>query len=177
MIARTHKFNRHTLELTPRQLFSLSEMGIPVWEFRSAEPEEKRAVIEKIVPIEPSEQLLNCDWIILIDGQNYSEQARQLLLSMLFSIGIEQNQVAIIDSDQLAPLQNVPSQKKVLFVLGEHLAHPLRSETMSRGAIHQALSTNITTVVSFSLDELLTSPMNKALAWQDLQLAKQALVQ
>jgi len=177
LIARTHKFNRPTLDLTPRQLSSLSEMGIPVWEFRSNEPEQPTPVVEKIVQVEPSEQLLNCDWIVLIDGQNCSEQRRQLLHAMLFAIGIEQHQVAIIDSDQLAQLQNVPPQRKVLIVLGELLAQSLLGDTVSRDAVHQTLNSQISTVVSFSLAELLASPENKALAWQDLQLAKQALSQ
>jgi len=165
------------MDLTPGQLSSLKEMGIPVWEFRTAEAEQTDSVVEQLVSTEPSEQLLNCDWVVLIDAQAYSEQARQLLHAMLYAIGVEHNQVAIIDSEQLASLQNLPSQNKVLFVLGEQLAQSLLSDTVSRGAIHQAFNTQITTVVSFSLDELLASPVNKALAWQDLQLAKQALIQ
>ncbi len=161
------------MDLTSRQLSSLNEMGIPVWEFRSNESEQAISVVEQ----EPSEQLLNCDWVVLIDGQNYSEQARQLLHAMLFSIGIEQNQVAIIDSDQLAQLHNVPSQNKILIVLGESLAQSLLGENVSRNAVHKTLNSQISTVVSFSLAELLVHPEKKALAWQDLQLAKQALIQ
>ena len=165
------------MELTPRQLSSLKEMGLPVWEFRSAEPQQTLAVAEQLDSTEPSEQLLNCDWVVLIDAQTYSDQARQLLHAMLHAIGIEQSQVAIIDSDQLAQLENIPSQKKVLFILGGHLAKSLLSDTINRGSVHQALNSQITTVISFSLDELLASPANKALVWQDLLLAKQALIQ
>lgn len=152
-------------------------MGITVWEFRTTESEQAVFVDKQLASTEPSEQLLNCDWVVLIDGQNYSEQAQRLLHAMLFAIGIEQNQVVIIDSDQLAQLQNVSSQGKVLIVLGELLAQSLLGETISRDTVHQTLNPQISTVVSFSLAELLDSPENKALAWQDLQLAKRALVQ
>ena len=152
-------------------------MGIPVWEFRSTEAEQTVFVDKQLASTEPSEQLLNCDWVVLIDGQNYSEQAQRLLHAMLFAIGIEHNQVAIIDSQQLAQLQNVPQQRKVLIVLSERIAKSLLGESVIRGSVHQTLNSQISTVVSFSLDELLENPENKALAWQDLQLAKQALVQ
>ncbi|NOQ82029.1 MAG: hypothetical protein GQ548_05850 [Methylophaga sp.] len=165
------------MELTPRQLSSLKEMGIPVWEFRSTEAEQAVFVDKQLASTEPSEKLLNCDWVVLIDGQNYSEQAQRLLHAMLFAIGIEQNQVVIIDSEQLTQLQNMPRQRKVLIVLSEVIAKSLLGESVIRGSVHQTLNSQISTVVSFGLDELLENPENKALAWQDLQLAKQALVQ
>lgn len=152
-------------------------MGIPVWEFRSTEAEQAVFVDKQLASTEPSEKLLNCDWVVLIDGQNYSEQAQRLLHAMLFAIGIEQNQVVIIDSEQLTQLQNVPRQRKVLIVLSEVIAKSLLGESVIRGSVHQTLNSQISTVVSFGLDELLENPENKALAWQDLQLAKQALVQ
>lgn len=165
------------MDLTPRQLSSLKDMGIPVWEVRSTEPEQTIPVAEQRVSAEPSEQLLNCDWVVLIDAQTYTKQAGQLLHAMLYAIGIEQNQVAIIDSEQLSQLQKVSSQSKILFVLGEHLAQPLQKDTLSRGSVYHVLNSQITTVISFSLDELLANPANKALAWQDLKLAKQTLFQ
>jgi uracil-DNA glycosylase len=44
-----------------------------------------------------------------------------------------------------------------------------------RGQCHQTVDAPIPIIVSFSLDELLSSPENKALVWQDLLLAKQLL--
>jgi len=165
------------MELTPGQLSSLNEMGIPVWEFRSTIAEGTTAVVDEVTGQQPSEQLLNCDWVVMIDDQNYGEQAQRLLHAMLLSIGIEEQQLAIIDAKQLTQLQNIPTQRKVLIVLGCDIAKELLGESVVRGLVHKTLDSHISTVVSFALDDLLENPQNKADAWQDLQLAKQASFQ
>ena len=165
------------MELTPGQLSSLNEMGIPVWEFRSNKTEETAELVGEAIAHQPSEQLLNCDWVVMIDEQNYDEQAQSLLHAMLLSIGIEEQQLAVIGAKQLTQLQNVSAQQKVLIVLGHDIAKEQLGESVIRGAIHKTLDSQISTVVSFALDDLLENPQNKADAWQDLQLAKQALFQ
>jgi len=165
------------MELNPWQLSSLKDMGIPVWEFRSNESEHTPAEVEQANFTEMSEQLLKSEWVVVIDDENYSEQAQSLLHAMLLAIGIDEQKLAIITLKQVMQLQNIPSQNKVLFVLGEAVARIAFSESICRDLIHQTLNTNIKTVVSFSLNELLENPVNKALAWHDLQLAKQALLQ
>jgi len=164
------------MELTPRQLSSLSEMGIPVWEFRTTEQDDAvQAPIDAIVTMEPNEQLLKSDWIVLINSQQYGEQERQLLHAMLFSIGVAEDQLTIIDSDHLAMLEKVPSKKNVLLVLGEDMAKSLLDKAHSRGTIHKSFDSQISTVVSFDLTLLLNDSEHKLSAWHDLQLAKQAL--
>lgn len=164
------------MELNPRQLSSLNEMGIPVWEFRSSEAEEVVVVVEDNLEVYPSEQLLNCDWVVMIDNQNYGEQAQRLLHAMLLSVGVKEHQLAIIDTKQLSQLQTIAAQKKVLIILGSSMAQELLDENIVRGSIHQTMDSKISTVVSYALDDLLENPQKKAHAWQDLQLAKQALL-
>jgi len=150
-------------------------MGIPVWEFRSALPTQAIAVVDDSIAQTPSEQLLNCDWIVMIDGQHYGKQAQQLLHAMLFAIGVEQHQTAIIDSTQLAQLHTINSAGKVLIVLGSELAKQGLGDTVVRGTIHPCMQSQIATIVTHSLVDLLQHPGKKADAWQDLQLAKQAV--
>jgi len=164
------------MELSSRQLSSLNVMGITVWEFRSTQSEAV-SVVADIIPQQASEPLLKCDWVVMIDEKTYGEQAQRLLHAMLFAIGVEKHQLAIIDTKQLTQLDNIPTQKKVLIVLGTDIAKQLLGESIIRGSIHQTLNSQISTVVSFGLDDLLSKPENKAQAWQDLQLAKQALLQ
>ena len=85
--------------------------------------------------------------------------------------------MAIVSPEHWPQIRNLASQQKVLVVFGSKLAQSLLGDSAVRGAIHQTLASQLATVVTFSLDELLTSPENKALAWQDLQLAQRALVQ
>jgi DNA polymerase III psi subunit len=149
------------MDLTPSQISSLDEMGIPVWELRSEQADR-----------ETSEQLLPCDCLVMVESLNNDKKTQHLLQAMLFSIGLSPDQFTIINSDQL---QNSATPQKLLLVLGESFAQSLWGKSVVRGQNHQTLDVAISTVVSFSLDELLASPENKALVWQDLQLAKQAL--
>jgi len=163
------------MELSSRQLSSLNTMGIPVWEFRSTQS-EVIAIVDDIIPQQPSEQLLKSDWVVMIDDKTYGEQAQRLLYAMLFAIGVEKHEFAIIDAKQLVQLDTIPTQNKVLIVLSTQVAKQLLGESIVRGSVHKTLNTQVTTVVSFGLDELLANPENKVQAWQDLQLAKQALL-
>ena len=155
------------MDLTPGQLSSLSEMGIPVWELRTEKSE--------LETLEPSEQVLNSNFLVLIEPDSHTEQSHRLLQAMLFSIGLSPDQFVIINSDQLPQLQNTSTRQKVLLVLGEGFAQSLWGKSVGRGQSHQTVDGSISTLVSFSLDEVLASPENKAFVWQDLQLAKQVL--
>lgn len=157
------------MELNSRQLSSLNEMGIPVWKLR---PQVSNDVIVDtvIASQEPSEQLLRCTWIILVD-KNHHEQAQQLLHAMLSSIAVSPEQVALISSEQLPQLQHIEAQQKVLLVLGDDMS----GQTLNRGVIYQTQDIQINTVLSFSLNELLVNPEKKAIAWQDMQLAQSTL--
>lgn len=155
------------MDLTPRQLSSLSEMGIPVWALRSG----SGAVSEDLAP---NEQILDVDCFVLIEPDSHNDQRHRLLQAILFSIGLTPDQFVMINSEQLAQLQNTSTEQKVLLVFGESLAQSLWGKSVARGqVVHQIV--NVPIIVSFSLNELLLSPDNKALVWQDLLLAKQFL--
>jgi len=165
------------MDLTARQLSSLQEMGITVWSLRGqdkvtselvSETRETSTVIDSIIS---NEQLLNCQCIVLIDDAQHHEQAKQLLYAMLAAIDIQAANVVLLSSTQLPQLNNIVSTQKVLFILGAELL----DEPLARGAIHQILSSQINTIVSLGLNELLSKPENKILAWQDLQLIKSTL--
>ena len=159
------------MELNSRQLSSLNEMGIPVWKLRSQVSND--VIVDTVIASqEPSEQLLRCTWVVMVD-KNHHEQAQKLLHAMLSSIAVSPDQVSLISFEQLPQLQHIEGQGKVLLVLGEEISDP----ALSRGAIHQTQAISINTVLSFSLDELLAEPEKKAEAWHDLQLAQSALSQ
>ncbi len=156
------------MELNPGQLSTRNEMGIPVWELRTANTEPTISSVDA----EPDEQLLQCHCMVMVESQTTNEQAQRLLHAMLSAIGITAQQIAIVTPEQLAQLHNLPSQNNVLLVLGTALAQSLFDDGVIRGQIHQTLRSQLTTVISFSLEDLLNSPENKALVWQDLQLVK-----
>ncbi|MFW5451878.1 MAG: DNA polymerase III subunit psi [Methylophagaceae bacterium] len=156
------------MEFTPGQLSTLKEIGIPVWELRTANTEPAVSSVDA----EPDEQLLQCHCMVMVESQITNEQAQRLLHAMLLAIGISSQQTVIVTPEQLAQLHNLPSQNKVLLVLGAALAQSLFDDGVSRGQTHQTLRSQLTTVISSSLDELLSSPENKAFVWQDLQLVK-----
>ncbi len=156
------------MDLTSGQLSSLNEMAIPVWALRTENIEQQTS--------DTNEQLLHSDCFILLESYSDNQQAQRLLQAMLFSIGLQPDQYVIISSDQLPQLQSLPAmQQKLLLVLGESFAQSLWGKSVMRGQIHKMLDTSIATMVSFSLDELLAAPENKALAWQDLQLVRHLL--
>jgi DNA polymerase III psi subunit len=155
------------MDLTPSQLSSLNEMGIPVWALRTANPENDTS--------ETNQQALLTDCLVLIETHSDDQQVYRLLTAMLFSIGLHSEQFTIINSKQLSQLQSSITQQKLLLVLGEEFAQSLWGSSIVRGKSHQTLDADILTVVSYSLEELLASPDNKASVWQDLLLAKQIL--
>ena len=165
------------MDLKPGQLSALAEMGIPVWELRQQTITELVTTTDHVISTaEIDEQLLQCDWLILIDKQTYNEQAQRLLQAMLSIIGLSLQTVAIVTHEQLPQLQHLSADQKIILAFGNTVAQLLLNEKITldafRGKTHQTLNSKLTTVVSFGLEELLNNPENKVLAWQDLQLAK-----
>ena len=156
------------MDLTPSQLSSLNEMGIPVWALRSEESQQD---------IEPSIEIssFGCECLILVESHSNDQQVQRLLQALLFSIGLTTNKYTTISAAQLPQLQKLADQPSLLLVLGERFAQSLWGASVVRGKPHEPLNVQLATVVSFSLDEMLISPEKKALVWQDLQLAKQIL--
>ena len=165
------------MDLKPGQLSALAEMGIPVWELRQQKITELEiATGHPINSAEIDQQLLQSDWLILIDKQTYNDQAQRLLQAMLSTIGLSLQTVAIVTHEQLPQLHVLSADRKVLLAFGT-TARQLMLDNKStleesRGKAHQTLNSKLTTIVSFGLDELLERPENKILAWQDLQLAR-----
>ena len=158
------------MDLTPSQLSSLNEMGIPVWELRTEQFEEKQAGVTQLV-----EPLLSCSCVVMVESWTNDEQAQRLLKAIMFAIGLSAEQFTVITPDQLEQLQEPTSKHKLLLVLGERFAQSLWGKSVTRGSPHNMLTSQISTVVSMSIDEILASPENKYLAWQDLLLAKKSL--
>ena len=163
------------MQLEPRQLSSLAEMGIAVWELR--QPSSPSIETDNSEPLSEStnEQLARCDWWVLVEQQQ-NQQTQRLLHVMLSAIGLAQHDVALVTQQQLSQLQQLSCEQKVLLVLDDQAIPFLLGKQVSladcREKTHQTLTAQINTVFSFSLTELLQSPENKALAWQDLKLAK-----
>lgn len=164
------------MDLQSGQLSALHEMGIAVWQRRPDKIAES-VPTEQTANSEPlNEQLSHCNWIVLLDHQAQNEHQQRLLQAMLSAIGLNQQQVAIVTGEQLAQLNDLPAEGKILLVFGSDASQLVLSDTSSfddcHGKTHQTLPSKLTTIVSFGLAELLSSPEKKALAWQDLQLAK-----
>ncbi|PHS68989.1 MAG: hypothetical protein COB23_07680 [Methylophaga sp.] len=166
------------MALEPRQLSALNEMGIPVWGLRTQLPVEILPIVDiaETSIAEIDENLLQRDWLILVDQPTISEQAQRLLDAMLLAIGLMQQHVTIVTSKQLSQLQQLSAARKIILSLGSKNSQLLLGESTKldshRGKVHQVLTPQFTTIVSFGLEELLEFPQYKILAWQDLLLAK-----
>tara|TARA_R110001583_G_scaffold27202_2_gene97461 strand:+ start:1426 stop:1938 length:513 start_codon:yes stop_codon:yes gene_type:complete len=162
--------------LAPGQLSTLTEMGIPVWEFRSQEI-SNLANTHAIKPINAEfyEPLPVVDCLMVVAEQDDNDQARSLLHAMLFSIGLTSGNSAIVSPNQLGQLLTTPSDHRVLIAFGEQLVpQALNAQATERGHIYSSADSALKIIVSLSLTALLNSPEKKALAWQDLQLLKAA---
>lgn len=165
------------MQLEPGQLSTLFEMGIPVWELRPHQAthiDESEEIISNCKPID--EQLLQCDWWVLLDSHTHNEQAHRLLNAMLASISVDFKQVALVSLEQLSQLHQLANSNKLLLAFGEKVVDQLFNGQDildgNRGKVMKSLPSELTTIVSYDLNDFLTQPEMKALAWQDLQLAK-----
>lgn len=163
--------------LAPGQLSTLTEMGIPVWEFRS-QATSSPTDANTIAPINAEfyVPLPAVDCLMVVAEQDDSDEAKRLLHAMLFSAGLTANNSAIVSPKQLSQLLTSPSQHKVLVAFGEQLVPRalLNSQAIDRGHIYSSPDSDLKIIISLSLTALLNSPDKKALAWQDLQLLKTA---
>lgn len=159
--------------LDPRQLSTLTEMGIPVWELRKA---ENATPIREAASAEIYEPIPAVDYLIVLAEQDNHQQAKRLLQAMLFSIGLTSDNAAIVLANQLHQLSetvDLAKQHKLLIAFGDDLVpETLNSQKMLRGHIYSAHNLPLKMMTSFSLTTLLNAPDKKALAWQDLQLFK-----
>lgn len=149
------------MELNSRQLSSLDEMGITVWEFRTENTEN---VVKEPLSPEILERVIACPWLVVLDVQLYGEAEQRLLYAMLFSIGLSFEHIVILSPSQFDTLEGEGREdlfkQKIAFVLGERLLG------------EKSIAPQHCVITRFSLTELLNKPELKAQAWHDLQLAK-----
>lgn len=159
--------------LVPGQFSTLTEMGIPVWELRTAEND---TLVSDVANTDHYEALPAVDCLIVLAEQDNHDDAKRLLQAMLFSIGLTQNNSAIVRPNQLHQLSEIANsltQHQLLIAFGDDLVpKTLSSQTLVRGQVYSANDSAIRMIISLSLTTLLNSPDKKALAWQDLQLLK-----
>ena len=165
------------MQLSPGQLSTLDLMGIPVWELRRRQSTFEIPPTEhNIDSVQPDVRIQQCDWLVVIEKNDHGAQAQRLLQAMLAAIGLSQNQFVIVAHEQLAQLQTLALDQKVVLAFGNTVARSLLGEHATvqecRGKRHQIPPSQLNTIVSFGLTELLQSPEHKALVWQDLKLAK-----
>jgi len=156
------------MQLEPRQLSTLEEMGIPVWELRNQLISSTSAIA-----VELDEQQLNANVYIIFDGENHTEQKQQLLVAMMAAIDI--NTTAVIRPDQFQSLKSQPLKNKLLFVFGKRFhSHFLSEQTTDdmKVGVHSLKESELNVVFIDDLSELIQRPETKQLAWQVLKNAK-----
>jgi hypothetical protein len=118
------------------------------------------------------------NWLICCEDV-LTQAAHRLLQAMLSTIGLSLADVCLLSLTELGKLIDAvegESQQKVVLLLGEQAVKQAFDESAKvssyRNEAHAISSALLTTVASFSLEDLLQNPEHKVLAWQDLQLAK-----
>ena len=153
------------MRLSKLQEKVLGEMAIPIW--ASRQPDDVSLLIV-------DDTLMKASFLVLLDDKTYHNKTQLLLKNMLFAIGVNWQQVAIVTLDKIAQLHHLSADKKMLLALGESALKLLIDNKAKvsdyQGKVHKTIDLRFNTVVSIDLDELLVSPEKKALAWQDLRL-------
>ena len=165
--------------LDSRQVSLLTEMGIPVWELRTSDEIATEAIEPPVVDIAALlQRVAQSDWLICCENV-LTEQGHRLLQAMLSTIELSLADVCLLSLTELNKLietAEIEPQQKVVLLLGEQAVKQAFNESAQvsnyRNEAHAISPSQLATVVSFSLENLLQSPENKVLAWQDLQLAK-----
>jgi DNA polymerase III psi subunit len=161
--------------LTPGQFSTLTEIGIPVWEFRSQISSSRRIDNVEASQVEAYAPLPNVDCLLLVAEQDINIETQRLLQAMLFAIGLTDSNSALVSPNQLSQLYAEINQHKVIVAFGEQLIpEVLSTKAIDRGQIYSSADAAVKIIISLSLSSLLESPAKKALAWQDLQLVKTA---
>jgi DNA polymerase III psi subunit len=165
-----------------RQVFLLSEMGIPVWHLR------QKLMVEKVLADSDAEQVDNkvllsrikpAKWLICHDSDN-SQQTQRLMQSLFLALNIAWTDICSVTAAELKQLESeaiVNTENKQLLVFGESIIKQLFGDAATleqlRFEPQTALQSKLTTSASLSLDMLLTTPETKKQLWQDLRHLKQ----
>lgn len=160
------------MQLEPRQLSTLSEMGIPVWELRKP--------LSSSTAVALTEQQINSDWLLIHDDENHTEQKQQLLTAMLASINIDINTAALIAHDQFQALISQPLEKKMLLVFGQRFLSQLLPEQEnakeSSSEVYELSGSELRVIVTHDLSDLIQQPDKKRNTWTALKLAQRTFL-
>lgn len=170
--------------LAPRQVFLLSEMGIPVWEMRGnlrekaeasidvdiAEPVDRDAVLAKI---EAATSLICLDSAL-------TQQTQRLLESIYRAMAIPITMACFLTPSELEVIESVlfpNAEQKHLLTFGESISQQLFGPSATVEQYHAnvqfTLASKLATWVNVSLDQVLEKPELKKKIWQNLQHVKQ----
>ncbi len=146
------------MELEDKQLFTLIEMGIPIWELQKTESQSRS------------------DWIILHAKGDNTKQKEQLLTNMMLAIGVDITTTAIITLNQL---QTVTAHKKlankILLIFGKRLQSILFSKHLDLNYLipkdHVVNEVGVNIFTTHDLSDLLRHPEKKIDTWHILKLA------
>ena len=170
--------------LNSKQVFLLSEMGIPTWQLRQdiAVEHASQSVLSKDVKVDNTallRRIESASWWVCHDSDN-SQQIERLIQAMLLSIGVLLPDVCILTPSELKAIASEDisnSHQKRLLIFGELVTKQIfgASATIEQLRYEPQLSfrSKLITIVGLELDTLLKSPENKKQAWQNLLLAKQ----
>jgi DNA polymerase III psi subunit len=162
------------MELNPRQLFTLNEMGIPVWELRH---ETNYYDVETDDLVVNCEDLLikitACRLIVLTVAPLTNEQEKRLLHAMVFSLGLTPDKLLLISKDEFTSVENRLGEvdSKPLFILGKELAGDWGKGTTDIEK-HPATLLQWPVMTSCSLEELLKQTDCKVKVWEDIKSFK-----
>jgi len=164
------------MKLDSKQLSSLQEMGIPVWELRNTQvqkpqSEDEAAPVSKL----SQQQLLENYCFVMIDAESHTEQAQQLLVAILFSVGLSLEHIILIQEEDLSQLETLNDPQKILIIMGVEVKEPSSQPLVKNSQVHQIVNANIAVLRTLSLTSLLSQPQGKEVVWQDLKLVKEFL--
>jgi DNA polymerase III psi subunit len=159
------------MQLEPRQLSTLDEMGIPVWELRKQLISSTSAM-----QVDLDERQVNSACLVVYDSENHTEQKQQLLAAMMAAIDVDIDATAVIRSEQFQTLKSQSLENKLLFVFGKRFRTEFLSKQKSSNEmtaeVHCLKDSGLNMVFIDDLSELIQYPEKKQLAWQTLKCAK-----
>ncbi len=171
--------------LSSQQLSILHEMGIPVWEERLAAAEIETGSASIAEPANTPQQKAeyqseirelpeSARYFIIVDNSEFSQLEKRLLQAMLRSVNIAMTEVFVLSISDFRDYEaalSLAEQQRLLLLLGDNVASSVIGINAGlgehRGQTYR-VSDNLEAIVSFSLQQLINTPENKASAWQDL---------
>lgn len=172
------------MDLNSRQLFTLNEMGIPVWELRSDDSSYEVAAPIDAVAVNHDEvvaQIRSCELIVLTASAVTNEQEKRLLHALVFSLGLKFNGLLLMTNDEFVAIEDrlSDSPQKLLLILGRETASVLvEGFELSDAENTKTYTTKVSqwpAYISYSLEILLKKTQLKSMAWQNLKLIKSKL--